>query len=423
MSSKADGGRAEPLKGGPKQGRGGGGQPRRYQDRAEWDEGERPGNGGQRRSFSGRRDGERSYQDRPRRDGERSFSDRPRYQEEQPERQTQQRWQGGEPGEEQNRPRLGREARERRRDENQERQANRMRPHNRLDAQDVPELPEDVTADDLAKPLLKQLSGLGKENTSFVARHLVMAQDLMQDEPELAYRHARAAADRAARVDIAREYAGLTSYYTGRYSEAARELRTFQRLSGTKHHLPLIADSLRALGQVGEAVDLAQSAKASDMDPDEWFELGLVLAGARADLGQFDAGLAQLARLRRSYLDPELVVRLDEAQSRIEALADGRLVEDEIQVAVPSSDGVVDWLEVELLEEVETEQPENELTTPGEPDLTDQDLTDQANPLNASLPTAAASVQPADLGLDGPDPASDSGNSNTLPPEPASDND
>jgi len=229
-----------------------------------------------------------------------------------------------------------------------------MQPHNRLEAEAVPPLPEDVTPDQLARPLARKLAGLGKENSNFVACHLVMAQDLLQDEPELAYRHARAAADRAARVDIAREFAGLTSYFTGRFAEATRELRTFQRLSGTKHHLPLVVDAMRAIGQGTEAIDLAVKAKPSELDPDEWFELGLVLAGARADQGQFEAALAQLARLRRACTDPALMTRLDEAQTRIEALADGQLVEDEVTVLYLPNDGVIDWLDLDP----EADQPE-----------------------------------------------------------------
>ncbi|MCL1897604.1 MAG: hypothetical protein FWG16_02110 [Micrococcales bacterium] len=188
-----------------------------------------------------------------------------------------------------------------------------------------------------------------------MARHLVMAGDLLEKDPELAYRHARAAADRAGRVDVAREYAGLTSYFTDRFAEVVRELRTFQRLSGTKHHSALLADSLRALGQINEAVDLATSVKASEVEADEWFELVIVLAGARADQAQFDAALALLTRLRRGYQEPDQVSRLDEAQSRIEALADGRLVEDEVESLHIPKDGVIGWTVFE--EETDQDQP------------------------------------------------------------------
>jgi len=197
-----------------------------------------------------------------------------------------------------------------------------------------------------------------------------MAQDLLQDDPELAYLHARAAADRAGRVDIAREFAGLTSYFTDRFSEAVRELRTFQRLSGSQHHMALLVDSLRALGQNDEAIDLASSAKRSGMDGDEWFELVIVLAGARADQEQFDAALANLAQLRRSCSDPGQLARIDEAQSRIEALADGRLVDDEVPIVRIPSDHVVDWVELEDEDEPNEDQDHNEgdLTDSGQPD-------------------------------------------------------
>jgi tetratricopeptide (TPR) repeat protein len=186
------------------------------------------------------------------------------------------------------------------RDQRQARDSSRMRPSNRLGQGEIPDLPDDVTISDLPGPYRDKLKGLGKENAAYVGRHLVMVLGTLEDDPELAYRHARAAADRAARVDLVREYAGLTSYFTGRYAEAIRELRTYQRLSASPHHVEIIADSLRGVGKPLEAVDLATSADTSKLDPDERVELGIVLAGARADLGDFDAALAVLSALERA---------------------------------------------------------------------------------------------------------------------------
>jgi hypothetical protein len=156
-----------------------------------------------------------------------------------------------------------------------------------------------------------------------VARHLVMVFEYLEDIPELAYRHARAAADRAGRIAVVREYAGLTSYYTQRWAEAVRELRTFQRLSGQRHHAALLADSLRGIGKPADALELAAEIPTAELDPDEAFELGIVVAGARADLGEFGAARVALERLGRGQLDFEMSRRLEHAKQRIDALAGG----------------------------------------------------------------------------------------------------
>jgi hypothetical protein len=210
-----------------------------------------------------------------------------------------------------------------------------MRPHNRIEEQDLPELPDHISSAALPDWIKAQLKGLGEQNGELVGRHLAMVLESLQDAPEVAYRHARAAADRAGRVAVAREYAGLTSYYTGRYSEAVRELRTYQRLSGEKHHIEILADSLRGIGKPADALALVGSTVATDLDPDEAFELAIVLAGARGDLGEYGAARVALERVGRSQLTPEQRTRLEEASERIEALDAGadpatqEFVEDE----------------------------------------------------------------------------------------------
>ncbi|MDR2379528.1 MAG: hypothetical protein LBD70_08920 [Bifidobacteriaceae bacterium] len=206
---------------------------------------------------------------------------------------------------------------------NQARESQRARPRNRLDESDRPPLPDHITSADLPGWIKGQLRGLGEQNGELVGRHLAMVLEYLEDVPELAYKHARVAADRAGRVAVAREYAGLTSYYTQRYAEAVRELRTYQRLSGDKHHTAILADALRGIGKPADAVELADSTPRVALDPDEAFELAIVAAGARADLGQFGAARAGLDRLRRGDLDSEQRARADQAFERIEALAAG----------------------------------------------------------------------------------------------------
>ena len=75
---------------------------------------------------------------------------------------------------------------------------------------EAPEVPDDVEAKELEKSARARLRTLSKDNADDVARHLVMAGRLLDDDPETAYLHAQVAAQRAGRVDIVREAAAIT---------------------------------------------------------------------------------------------------------------------------------------------------------------------------------------------------------------------
>ena len=124
-----------------------------------------------------------------------------------------------------------------------------------------------------------------------------MAGRTLDDDPELAYRHAQVALARGGRVDIVREAAAITAYATGRYAEALREFRTVTRLSGSNEHLALVADCERGLGRPEKALELAASPAASTLPRTARVELQMVVAGARADLGQVEAALLILENL------------------------------------------------------------------------------------------------------------------------------
>ncbi len=158
----------------------------------------------------------------------------------------------------------------------------------------APEIPEDVVASDLDRVARGRLRTLSKDNADGVARHLVMAGRLIDEDPELAYEHAQAAVRRAGRVDVVREAAGLTAYRTGRFAESLRELRTVRRLNGSSEHLAVMADCERGLGRPERALALAQEEGAADLSAEGAVELALVVAGARLDLEQPDAALAVL---------------------------------------------------------------------------------------------------------------------------------
>ncbi|WP_461189768.1 hypothetical protein [Arthrobacter sp. Z4-13] len=117
---------------------------------------------------------------------------------------------------------------------------------------------------------------------------------MIDDEPELAFQHALAASRRGGRLAAVREAVGLTAYAAGHYGEALREFRTYRRISGSNVHLPVMADCERGLGRPDRALDVVRSEEAQDLDAPGKAELAIVAAGARADLGQLDAAVAEL---------------------------------------------------------------------------------------------------------------------------------
>ncbi|WP_226995597.1 HAD-IIA family hydrolase [Gordonia phthalatica] len=142
-----------------------------------------------------------------------------------------------------------------------------------------------MKASDLDPEVRRDLQALDKQTADRVARHLVMASDLLEDDPELALAHARAARARAARIGVVRETAGIVAYSVGEWQEAVTELRAARRMSGSEALLPLIADSERGLGQPQRAVDIADSPEGQQLTGDALLEMIIVKAGALTDLG------------------------------------------------------------------------------------------------------------------------------------------
>ncbi len=133
------------------------------------------------------------------------------------------------------------------------------------------------------------LRGLDTRNADTVGRHLVAAGGLLEEDPELALEHARAARDRASRLAPVREAVGVAAYHAGDFAEAARELRAYARMSGDQSYRAVLADCERALGRPENALRLVQEALEAQPDAEELIELRLVEAGARQDLGELPA--------------------------------------------------------------------------------------------------------------------------------------
>ena len=182
-----------------------------------------------------------------------------------------------------------------------------------------PTIPAGVSAEELDRDALRALTTLSGPNRDIVARHLVMAGQLIDLDPEAAYQHAQAAVARAGRVDVVREAAALTAYASGRYEEALREVRAVRRMRGDSSLRAVEADAERGLGHPDKAVEIIAATDPSTLDLAEQVELVLVSSGARADLGQAEVGLVivddALAALP-AEADDELRRRLMEVKAQ-----------------------------------------------------------------------------------------------------------
>src|SRR5690625_4859378 len=176
-----------------------------------------------------------------------------------------------------------------------------------------PFIPDHITDRDLHPEVRAQLRPIPKGTAEKVGKHLVLAGELLESDPELAYSHAQAAVRHAGRIDVVREAAALTAYACGKYAEALREFRTVRRLSGIDAHRAAEADCQRGLGRPERALSVLQEAP-KDVSPAYRAEMALVEAGARCDLGQQEMALIVLEEAPRTA---ETAPRLDEARADI----------------------------------------------------------------------------------------------------------
>ncbi|SDM86155.1 tetratricopeptide repeat protein [Allokutzneria albata] len=138
------------------------------------------------------------------------------------------------------------------------------------------------------------LRSLPKGAAESIAKHLVAAGQLIDEDPEKALEHARYARSKAGRVALVREAAGLAAYHAGEWAEAIAELRASRRMGGGPGHLAILADCERALGRPERALEFARSPEAAQLSADQAVELRIVIAGARRDMGQLDAAVVAL---------------------------------------------------------------------------------------------------------------------------------
>lgn len=167
----------------------------------------------------------------------------------------------------------------------------------------APTLPDDLDLEELDPAIRQSLRSLSRDQAEAVAGHLLMAAELLDDDPALALRHAHAARAAGSRVGVVREAVGIAAYHAGEWAEARTELRTARRITGDPGNLAMIADCERALGRPELAVKVLDDPDAHRLDPDDRAELLIVVASARRDMGRAQAGLLLLEKDGARWLD------------------------------------------------------------------------------------------------------------------------
>jgi hypothetical protein len=121
-----------------------------------------------------------------------------------------------------------------------------------------------------------------------------MVSLLIDQDPELAHKHALSAARRAGRIAVVRETVGVTAYTVGDYPLALRELLAHRRISGSNDQLPLIVDSERGMNRPDRALKMAREADRKSLSPAVRVNLAIAASGARLDLGENELALSEL---------------------------------------------------------------------------------------------------------------------------------
>jgi tetratricopeptide (TPR) repeat protein len=173
-----------------------------------------------------------------------------------------------------------------------------------------PDIPENVTGEELEKSVRAELLSLSPENAKVVSRHLVCINLYQDSDPSLAHKHGIAAAHHAGRLAVVRESAGYAAYRAGYFEIALKELRAAFRISGDVSSMPVMADCERGLGNPLKALALAGSPDVKKLAKPEEIEMRIVAAGARRDLGEFDAAVVTLTCKELKNETDEWAVRL-----------------------------------------------------------------------------------------------------------------
>ncbi|GAA1623565.1 hypothetical protein GCM10009744_08710 [Kribbella alba] len=230
-----------------------------------------------------------------------------------------------------------------------------------------------------------ELRSLPRSLADLVAQHLVASGQLLDQDPELAYLHAKTARRLAARLGGVREAVAITAYLSEHYDEALTEFRAVRRMTGNHEVLPMMADCERALGRPEKALALSREKQVHQLEEASQIEMLIVAAGARRDMGQTAAAIQTLdvpeltKRTRAEWLP-----RLRYAYA--DALAEAGRTEDALvwfhRAAGADADGSTGAAEraaeLEGLQFTDLDDDDDDDYDDETPeDLADEDLTDQ----------------------------------------------
>ncbi|HWU27785.1 MAG TPA: hypothetical protein VN041_01660 [Microbacterium sp.] len=285
-----------------------------------------------------------------------------------------------------------------------------------------PPIPEEITARDLHPSARNELKTLSKENADQTARHLAMAAQLIDEEPERAHAHALAASRRAGRIPVVRSTLAITAYGIGDFALALRELRTYRRLSGKDDMIALIVDSERGVGRPDRALEEGRAVDRAALEPEVRVALAIAMSGARLDRGETELALGEL---EIPELDPDRAFEWSPAlfSARAAVLEDlGRTDEAafwteraDVAASALGLDGQFDEMIVEdgLIEDFDEDYDDydDEDSEPGDGDAEDvQDAeaseSDEAVE-SADAPEADTATIPDDASADAPEDGTD----------------
>jgi hypothetical protein len=157
-----------------------------------------------------------------------------------------------------------------------------------------PLIPHEIQPEDLDMGVRVQLKTLSAENAEMTARHLAMVAYLAEQDPELAHRHAQAAASRAGRIPVVRETVGITAYFVEDWALSLRELLAHRRMTNSNDHVPMMIDCERGLGRPARGLELGRTIDRTKLPADVRVNLAIAMSGARLDLEQNDMALVEL---------------------------------------------------------------------------------------------------------------------------------
>ncbi|MBR6440333.1 MAG: hypothetical protein IKS61_03460 [Aeriscardovia sp.] len=223
-------------------------------------------------------------------------------------------------------------------------------PYDRLRPEE-PQLPKGLSWDMLSPSDKDALRSLSKEHAENVGLHILAAYELEGEDLPLALAHAKWAASNASRIDIARECLALMAYRSQDYKTALKEFLTVRRLNGESDWIPFIADCYRGLGEPQKAIDLIREENRA-AGPEAKLEMMMVMAGAFADLGDFQKAL-KIVKAMEGVKGLPLAYRLRALEAEQNFLsASGREKEAE------ALEGEIEEMEDEVFPENEEEEEE-----------------------------------------------------------------